>query len=408
MSPTTPDRGALRRVTDAPAVLSALAIVLSLVVGGILIAATDPETRGAAGYFFARPSDTLAAAWGAGADAYAAMFRGAILNYRADALGDMLRPLTETLTMATPLITASLGVALAFRAGLFNIGAQGQILIAAGLSGYVGFAWQLPTALHLLLVVVAALLGGAVWGGLAGWIKARTGAHEVILTIMLNYVAVYLLAWALSTPAMQRPGSSDPISPQIAQSAHYPPLFGPDYRTHLGLLVALAAAVGVWWLLERSTIGFGLKATGANPDAARTAGIDTRRAVVVAMVVAGALAGLSGAAQVNGTQFVVVGGIAGSIGFDAITVALLGRSRALGVVLAALLFGAFRAGGVAMQSQTGTPVDIVLVVQSLIVLFIAAPPLVRTVFGLGGRRRRGPAAPGAAPGGSSLTAGSSL
>lgn len=372
--------------------VSLLAIVLSLIVGGLLIAVTDEETAKAAKYLFAAPGDTLSAAWKAAAGAYAAMFRGAIFNYQADSFTGMIKPITETLTMATPLITAALGVALAFRAGLFNIGAQGQLIIGAVLAGYIGFTLNLPWPLHILLVVLAAALGGALWGGLVGLLKARTGAHEVIVTIMLNYVAVYLLAFLLSTPMMQRPGSNDPVSQIIHDSAKYPLIFGSDFRVHFGLILGLLATWGVWWLLERSTLGFELKAVGANPSASRTAGINTTRVTILAMVLAGALAGMAGASQVSGTEHFVVGGVAASIGFDAITVALLGRSRPLGVLVAALLFGAFRAGGVAMQTQTGTPIDIVLVVQSLIVLFIAAPPLVRSIFGLNARKARAAAA----------------
>ena len=383
-----PARSAGERIRNSTVLVSFLAIVLSLIVGGILIAITDEETMAASKYFFAAPMDTLSAAWQAAAGAYAAMFRGAIFNYQADDFTAMVKPITETLTMATPLITASLGVALAFRAGLFNIGAQGQLIMGAAMAGYIGFTLHLPWPLHILLVIIVAALGGAIWGGIVGLLKARTGAHEVILTIMLNYIAIYLLAFILSTPMMQRPGSSDPVSPIINDSAKYPLIFGDDFRTHFGLVVALLATWGVWWLLERSTIGFELKSVGANPSAARTAGINTVRATVLAMVIAGALAGLAGAAQVNGTEHVVEGSVAASIGFDAITVALLGRSRPLGVLMAALLFGAFRSGGVAMQTQTGTPIDIVLVVQSLIVLFIAAPPLVRSIFGLNARKHK--------------------
>lgn len=376
------------RIRTSGAVVSTLAIVLSLIVGGILIAITDEATIAASKYFFAAPMDMLSAAWQASAGAYAAMFRGAIFNYQADDFTAMIKPITETLTMATPLITAALGVALAFRAGLFNIGAQGQLIIGATLAGYIGFTLNLPWPLHILLIIIAAALGGALWGGIVGVLKARTGAHEVILTIMLNYVAIYLLAFLLSTPLMKRAGSNDPVSRPINESGTYPLIFGGDFRTHFGLIVALLAVWGVWWLLERSTLGFELKAVGANASAARTAGINTTRAIVLAMVIAGALAGLSGAAQVNGTEHFVAGSVAASIGFDAITVALLGRSRPLGVLAAALLFGAFRSGGVAMQTQTGTPIDIVLVVQSLIVLFIAAPPLVRSIFGLNARKRK--------------------
>jgi ABC-type uncharacterized transport system permease subunit len=311
-----------------------------------------------------------------------------VFNPRGAGIGGQFAPLMETLTIATPLITAGLGVALAFRAGLFNIGAQGQIIIAGILAAWTGFALHLPVGLHLLLVLVAGIIGGAFWGGLVGYLKARTGAHEVILTIMFNYIALYLLRYLLNTPAFQRPGESNPISPILDPSAVYPQIFGSQYRLHLGFLLAIAITFLVWWLLNRSTVGFEFRAVGANPKAAQTAGINVSRSTILVMAIAGALAGLSGVAQVAGTEKVLTDGVAATYGFDAITVALLGRSTPWGTFAAGLLFGAFRAGAVQMQIQTGTPIDIVLVVQSLIVLFIAAPPLVRAVFGLNPRRKK--------------------
>jgi simple sugar transport system permease protein len=360
--------------------------------------------QSAAGYFFARPADTITRAWSAASGAYGAMLRGAVYDPQALDPARRVRPITETLTVATPLIAAGLGVALAFRAGLFNIGAQGQLLIGAALAGYVGFSWHLPTGLHLVVALLAALVGGAVWGGLVGFLRARTGAHEVIVTIMLNYVALNLLAYLLTTSAFQRPGSHNPISPPVDASASLPLLLGPQFRLHLGFPLVLVAAAVVWWLLERSTLGFRFRAVGANPAAARTAGMSVGGSYVGVMLVAGALAGLAGAAQVLGTERSLTGGISGTIGSDAITVALLGRSTPLGTVLAGLLFGALRAGGVLMQAQTGTPIDIVLVVQSVIVLLIAAPPLVRAAFRLeprSGRRARGRTRAARAAGGAS-------
>jgi len=391
MSSTTPSL--TDRLRGSNAFISVLAIFASFVVGGILIAITDEKTASSASYFFARPLDTLAAAWDAAASSYAAMFRGAVFNYNAGTFAAMIKPLTETLTYATPLLTASLGVAVAFRAGLFNIGAQGQIILGAIFATWVGFTLELAWPVHLLLVIIGSILGGALWGGLVGWLKARTGAHEVILTIMLNYVALNLVGYLLSTPALQRPGSTNPVSPRMHESAMYPELLGPDFRLHAGFLVALAATAFVWWLMNRSTLGFEIKAVGSNRHAARTAGINTFKITVLAMAIAGGLAGLAGAAQVNGTERFLTESVAASIGFDAITVALLGRSHPIGVFFASLLFGAFRAGGGAMQIATGTPIDIVLVVQSLIVLFIAAPPLVRSIFGLGQRKRKKPKEP---------------
>ncbi len=378
----------LRQIFTGNGIVTALAVLLALILGGLLIASTDKEVAATSSYFFARPADFLAAVWSAATSSYVALFQGSVFNPRGSGLGGQFAPLLETLTIATPLITAGLGVALAFRAGLFNIGAQGQIIMAGIVAAWVGFELELPVGLHLLLVVLAGVVGGAVWGGLVGVLKARTGAHEVIVTIMFNYIALYLVRYLLDTPAFQRPGETTPISPLLDPSAVYPQLFGSQYRLHLGFLLAIAATVFVWWLLNRSTIGFEFRAVGANPNAALTAGINVPRATILVMAIAGGLAGLAGVAQVAGTEKVLTDGVAATYGFDAITVALLGRSTPWGTFAAGVLFGAFRAGAVQMQIQTGTPIDIVLVVQSLIVLFIAAPPLVRAVFGLNPRKKK--------------------
>ena len=375
-------RGVLREMLESSWLVSLLAIVAALVLGGVLIAAADPEVQEAATYLFARPSDFFEAVWAAVFGAYSALFQGSVVNFQAPDLARALRPLTETMTVSTPLILAGLGLGIGFRAGLFNIGAQGQIILGGIFAGFIGFTFALPPGLHLVLAVLGAALGGAIWASIAGVLKARTGAHEVIVTIMLNNIAIYLVAYLLTTDAFQRPGSSNPISPPIPGSATFPLLLGEGFRLHVGFVLALLAAVGVWWLMERSTLGFRFRAVGENPNAARTAGMSVAWTTVWVMAIAGALAGLAGSAQVLGTEKVLTAGVAASFGFDAITVALLGRSRPLGTVLAGLLFGALRAGGFAMQARTGTPIDIVLVVQSLIVLFIAAPPLVRALFRL--------------------------
>ena len=377
-----------RKIFTGSGMVSALAVLLALIIGGLLIASTDKQVGATSTYLFARPTDFLTAVWNAATRSYVALFQGSVFNPRGAGIAVQFAPLMETLTIATPLITAGLGVALAFRAGLFNIGAQGQIIMAGILAAWVGFALHLPIGLHLLLVLAAGIIGGALWGGLVGLLKARTGAHEVILTIMFNYIALYFLGYLLNTPAFRRPGESNPISPILDPSAVYPQILGSLYRLHLGFIVAIAATVLVWWLLNRSTVGFEFRAVGANPKAAQTAGINVSRSTILVMAMAGALAGLSGVAQVAGTEKVLTDGVAATYGFDAITVALLGRSTPWGTFAAGLLFGAFRAGAVQMQIQTGTPIDIVLVVQSLIVLFIAAPPLVRAVFGLNPRRKK--------------------
>lgn len=374
---------AWRQITTGNAIISVFAVLLAVLAGSILIAFTDKDVQAAAGYFFARPGDMLAAVWEAVSGAYAALFRGAVYNYRADDFATGIRPLTETLKFATPLIAAGLGVGLGFRAGLFNIGGQGQMLMAAAAAGFVGGSLTMPWPLHLIVAVMAGMVAAAIWSGIAGFLKARTGAHEVIVTIMLNHVAVYLLAWMLATQGvLQAPGSSNPKTAPMAESAILPPLID-GYKLHWGLILALLAVAFTWWLLERSSLGFRFRAVGFNPHAARTAGISVGASYIAVMLIAGALVGIAGASQMLGTVTSGFGGdIDAGIGFDAITVALLGRSAPLGILAAGILFGAFKAGGFAMQAAEGVPIEIVLVVQSLIVLFIAAPPLVRAIFGL--------------------------
>jgi simple sugar transport system permease protein len=275
-----------------------------------------------------------------------------------------------------------LSVALAFKSGLFNIGAQGQFIFGAIGASYVGFHFHLPGSVHILAAILAGMMLAAIWGGIVGVLKARTGAHEVIVTIMMNYIAGYFILWLLKTKAFLRPFRIDPIAPEIGVNARLPHLAGPNLRIHAGIFIALGAAIFVWWLLSKSTIGFKFRAVGANAAAAKTAGISVPFVITSTMMLCGALSGLGGAVHVLGSEYALNTDIAGSFGFDAITVALLGRAQPFGTVLAAILFGALRTGGRTMQSNTGTPLDIVLVIQALIVLFIAAPAFVRFVFRL--------------------------
>ncbi len=373
-----------RQITTGNAIISVLAVVLALIVGAIMIAFTDERVQETSVYFFARPADMLAAIWQSVSGAYSALFQGSVYNFRRDTFAAGIRPLTETLTFATPLIAGGLGVALAFRVGMFNIGGRGQMLIAASVAGWIGFGFDLPWGVHMIVALVGGLVGGALWAGIAGLLKARTGAHEVIVTIMLNYIAFYLVSWLLRTPGLlQAPGSSNPKTPAMKPNAVFPDLLGPQFNLHFGFILAILATVVVWWILSRSSLGFKFRAVGINPNAARVAGINVKGMYVYAMLISGALLGLAGVSQVLGTVTTgFTAGIDASIGFDAITVALLGRSTPWGTFVAGILFGAFKAGGFSMQAAEGVPIEIVLVVQSLIVLFIAAPPLVRTIFRL--------------------------
>jgi len=360
--------------------LPALSFAMALFVSGLLVAFSDAKVLALKSH----PLSMLSQGFRTAAGAYWALFRGSIFDPQL-ASGHLLQgfyPLSETLVAAAPLILTGLSVALAFRAGLFNIGAQGQFIAGAIGASWVGFTFNLPIVIHSIASIAAAILFAGLYGGFVGFLKARTGAHEVIVTIMLNYVAGYFLLWLLSTTAFLRPNRQDPLAPEVHQSARLPHLFGPNLRANLGFIIALFAAAAVWWLLSRSTWGFRFRAVGANADASRTAGISVARVTTSVMFIAGALAGLGGAVQILGSEPAMTAGVGGSFGFDAITVALLGRATPIGTVFAALLFGALRAGGLTMQASTETPLDLVLVIQALVVLFIAAPALIKSLFRL--------------------------
>jgi simple sugar transport system permease protein len=294
--------------------------------------------------------------------------------------------ISETLVWSCPYILAGLAVGLAFRGGLFNIGAEGQLSVGALTSAWAGYAIKgVPWPLHMLLALAAGALAGAVWAGFAGLLKTRTGAHEVITTIMLNYVAIgltgYLLAGLMKDPS---PFVVVAQTPKVLESARIPTLL-PDLRVHWGLIAALLLAGGTWWLLFRSTIGFAIRTVGLNPNAARYAGISIGRTVVLTMALSGALAGLAGAIEVLGVNYYHSPGFSVGYGFDSIAVALLGKSHPLGVIPAALLFGALRAGSTRMQFVSQVPIDIISVVQGIILLLVAADELVRRVYRVGGR-----------------------
>jgi simple sugar transport system permease protein len=380
--------------------LTGLAIVLALLVGAVLIVVSDANIRATYGYFFARPGDALSASWQKIGDAYATLFRGAVVDPGAvvralDGTGTwavVLRPISETLTSAAPLVFTGLAFALALRGGLFNIGVQGQAILGAIGAGLAGFLLPLPLVVHLLVALLAGALAAAVWGFVPGVLKARTGAHEVITTIMLNSVAAIFIGWVIIQSWAEDPERQDPISQRVDEAARLPRLFAwldPGLRVHLGILLAVAVTAGVAWLLHRSTFGFQLRAVGLNPDAARTAGMSVGATYVLVMAIAGGLAGLGGATMVLGTAYAVTSLVVGSVGFDGILVGLLGRARPWGVLAAALLFGALQAGGRAMQTGAGISLELVQVIQALIVIFVAAPALVKATFRLRAVRVRG-------------------
>jgi general nucleoside transport system permease protein len=358
-------------LTGTSVLVTILAFVAAMVIGAFIIALSDEGVRGTLGYFTARPSDFFIEAWSVVSAAYLALIQGS-LGGRSQ--------ISETLVSATPLILTGLAVAVPLRAALFNIGAEGQMIAGGLVAGLVGFGITgLPLVVHLPLAALAGIIAGGLYGWAPGILKARTGAHEVISTIMLNNIARLVSAWLISTTLFRRPDRADPISRTVEDSAQFP-RFVPELRVNTSLLMAIALAVFIFWLVERSTRGFELNAVGMNPSAARTAGMSPDGVLIGAMTTGGAMAGAAGAAVVLGLQHRLTIGFTAGIGFDGITVALLGRGRIGGTVAAGLLFGALRAGGRSMQAQTGTSLDLVLVIQALIIVFVAAPGLVRAIF----------------------------
>jgi len=354
--------GVIKSAWDA-LLIPLLAVITATVVGGIVIAA----------------------AGGNPFNAYIGLLQGSFGSIKA---------ISETAVWATPYIFAGLAVALAFKGGLFNIGAEGQLALGAVLSALVGYAlpgwlgFDLPAIIHLPLSILAGVLMGALWGAIPGALKAFTGGHEVINTIMMNYIALNITSFLLNGP-MQDPSPSNVIArtPTIAEGARIPPLFE-GLRIHWGFILALVVAGLVWWLLWKTTLGFEIRTVGASPDAAKYAGINVKRTIILTMALSGLLAGLAGTIEVTGLNFRHELGFSIGYGFDAIAIALLGKSHPVGVVIAAILFGGMRNGATRMQFLTQIPVDVISVIQALILLFVAADAIVRYIYRIKARGER--------------------
>jgi ABC-type uncharacterized transport system permease subunit len=382
----------------SPMVLALLALVLGFLIGALVIIFSTSEVLDAWRGLFASwgaPGHALKVTFDNVGAAYRAMFTGSVIDppqfWHSLTTGKQwdssLTPISETLTYATPLIIASVAVGIAFQTGIFNIGANGQAILG-GISGAaVGSMLHMPTILHIPLTLAAGIAGGMVAGAIPGLLKAFTGAHEVIVTLMLNYVIAFFLVFVLLSTAFQLPGQSNDISRTMDSSAQLAPLFGvaSGLRVSYGIFIAAAVVLFAWWFLERSSLGFDFRITGANPHAARASGINARMVIVVVFLVSGGLAGLAGVVQVASTTHYVDGnfliGSAG-IGFTAITVALLGHNRPMGIVWGSLLFAALGVGGRSMQAATGIPLDLATIIQSVVVLFVATPVLVKEIFRL--------------------------
>jgi simple sugar transport system permease protein len=371
----------------------ALAVLTGFIIGAIVIALSNDAVIAAFQNFFHAPGAALAATWKAIATAYGALFYGAfgslteiyhgIQSYLAagDSKAFLLAiyPFTESLATVTPYILAGLAVAVGFKCGLFNIGAEGQFGIGALCSAFVGYSIHgLPWFIHLPLALLAGAAGGAIWGAIPGLLKGLTGAHEVVTTIMMNYISFRLSDWLLNGP-MKATGYR-PLTPVIEKSAMLPRFFPDPLRFNWGFILAMAMAVFVYWFLFKTTIGFEIRSVGANPDGARYAGMNIVRNFVIAMTLSGALAGLAGTSQVLGIDHWVGQGFSAGYGFDSIAIALLGQSHPLGVVLAALLWGTLRSGATRMQSLAGVPLEIISIIQGLVIVFVAAPAIIRWIY----------------------------
>ena len=347
-------KGLLRSALDAMLIPS-LAIFTAVVLGGIIIASV-------------RGNPFLA---------YYGLIQGSFGSARA---------LSETAVWATPYILAGLAVALAFKGGLFNIGAEGQLAVGAVFAALIGYGlpeWlgrDIPKIIHLPLAIIIGMLMGALWAAIVGFLKAYTGGHEVINTIMMNYIALNTISFLLNGPMKDpNPNNVTARTPLIAESARMPIIFS-GLRVHWGFVLALLVAFLVWWLLNKTTLGFEIRTVGANPDAAKYAGINVKRIIVLTMALSGMLAGLAGTIEVTGLNYRHELGFSIGYGFDAIAIALLGRSHPLGVVLAAILFAAMRNGATRMQFLTQMPVDLISMLQALILLFVAADAIIRYIY----------------------------
>jgi general nucleoside transport system permease protein len=346
---------------------------------------------------------------------YKAIFDGTGLNYllpwtSADDRTVAAINLQQTLIATTPLIVCGLAVAFAFRCGLFNIGGQGQYLVGAYLAAWIGSSLpHMNGFLHIVLTIVLSCLAGALWGAIAGVLKAATGASEVITTIMLNYVALWIGFWAfgLGGPLQNDTQRSVPVSNDVVNSAHLPVIWGDAQLQglHIGIFIAVAALVVFWVLLNRTRLGYEVRAVGFNPEAARTAGISVARNYIVVMAVCGLFAGLGGALDVLGWEFrVATNDIQiSNVGFIGIAVALLGRNTAVGTLFSALLFGALLTGTSVRNLdpnvfQPDLANNLTYIIQGLIVLFVGADILILYLWNSRKRlRRRGEPAPTEVP-----------
>ncbi|MFQ6124661.1 MAG: ABC transporter permease [Candidatus Heimdallarchaeota archaeon] len=288
--------------------------------------------------------------------------------------------LMRTLEKTTPLLLTGLCVAFAFQAGLFNIGGEGQLYLAAMATAIVGYTIAPPKLIHIPLALVTAALVGGLWSAIPGALKAKLGAHEVIITIMMNYIAILFTTYLASGP-LKEPGKYQWVDKtrDILPSAELF-RFSPKSLASAGIFVALICAIIMHLILTRTKLGYEIRATGLNPAAAEYGGISVSKNIILAMFISGMFSGVAGGSEVLGTHRHFIVGFSRGLGFDGIAVAVLGRNTAIGTILAAFLFGALKSGGMEMQMRAGVPIEMIFVVQAIIILFVAAPQIIRIIL----------------------------
>ena len=311
--------------------------------------------------------------WASGANVYKAyqgLLEGAFGKPRA---------IAETFVITTPYILTGLAVAFGFRCGLFNIGVEGQLYAGAVTAAFIGYAVKgLPQFIHLPFALAAGIAAGAVWGGIPGYLKAKTGGHEVINTIMMNHIMIRLTDYLVKNPMLDT-AASIPRTPYIMETAYMPKIF-PAFRMHWGFVLAIAAVFFISFLLFKTTLGFEIRTVGLNQNAARYAGMSVSKNFIVAMAISGGLAGCAGAGEVLGLNYTLPAAFISGYGFDAIAIALLAKSNPFGIIPSAALWAALRNGAGLMQIRAGISIDLINIIQAFVIMFIAAPKIVRWIY----------------------------
>jgi simple sugar transport system permease protein len=366
-----------------------LSILSGFIMGGLLVIVTSPEVYKAFGESFIKG---LAASWKMVALTYSSLFIGAFGDpvkitaaFRSGdpvAIQKSLSSFFESLVVSTPYLFTGIAVALGFRSGVFNIGAEGQLQVGSIAAAWAGWSFTgLSPWIHVPLALLVGAMAGGLWGFVPGWLKVKTGAHEVITTIMMNYIGYYLIYYLVAVP-FKDPAEVVPKTRWILDSAKLFRFFPDPIRFHIGFFIAIAVAVLIWFLLFKTTWGYEIRSVGLNMNASKYAGMNITVVTVAAMALSGAIAGLGGASEIMGVYWRQSQSLSTGYGFDSIALALLAQNHPLGVILTAILFGFLRSGSKVMQLRAGIPIYIINILQAFIILFLAAPAIIRTIYRL--------------------------